>query len=564
VLDQVEGKLDLTYRELGRQNLKNIAKPIEVYAVQIDAAAAPGARFLAAANLRQEIRYCRAPDGVRLAYATAGTGPPLLRSAHWLGHLEYDWELPLHRQFLLGLATDHALIRYDARGNGLSDWDVHEVSLDAWVSDMETVADAAGLGRFPLVGFSQGCAVSIAYAARHPERVSHLILFGGFSLGSNARPDLTMADRERFAAVKTLVRQGWGVGLPTPLWRFADGSSVNKIANVENVVCSVETMARHPEVYHYTKPGAFEGIISSQTLWCSHYREMICDEHKIADKNEIELAREPLIAAIAPLMDAIIENNENQKFNRTMRRSWRKLGGGSRTARDLVNSLYGATYDGKAVYSSLDPYLFSFSTHADDTAYEREHGVRSQWDRYTGGDGFCLVFDLREVAEMLKQEGQARYWAWLTLDPVRYTDTPIENLFPDMVSGLADILRQVILGVKTPEAATKEFLRGTTLLKDANYTSEREVRIVAIPGTRSLAHTAKEFPREFDATQPLPEIGTRPEPHSDKHYIALFSGLNLRLPIRRVIVGPGARQKERAERARLMVANIPVTVSRCP
>jgi class 3 adenylate cyclase/pimeloyl-ACP methyl ester carboxylesterase len=214
VLDQVEGKLHLTYRELGRQNLKNIAKPIEVYAIQIGAAVAPGVRFLAAANLKQEIRYCRAPDGVRLAYATAGSGPPLLKSAHWLGHLEYDWELPLHRQFLLGLATDHALIRYDARGNGLSDWDVQEVSLNAWVSDMETVADAAGLRRFPLVGFSQGCAVSIAYAARHPERVSHLILFGGFAVGNNRRPNLTATDRERFAAVKTLVRQGWGADNP--------------------------------------------------------------------------------------------------------------------------------------------------------------------------------------------------------------------------------------------------------------------------------------------------------------------------------------------------------------
>ena len=222
---------------------------------------------------------------------------------------------------------------------------------------------------------------------------------------------------------------------------------MNKIANVENVICSAETMARHPEVYHYTKPGAFEGIISSRTLWCSHYREMICDEHKMADKNEIELAREPLIAPIAPLMDAIIENNESQKFNRAMRRSWHKLTGGRQTARDLVNSLYGATYDGKAVYSSLDPYLFSFSTHADDTAYEREHGVRSQWDRYTGGEGYCLVFDLGKVADMLKQEGQARYWAWLTLDPVRYANTPIENLFPELVSGLADILRQVLLGV---------------------------------------------------------------------------------------------------------------------
>jgi class 3 adenylate cyclase/pimeloyl-ACP methyl ester carboxylesterase len=214
VLDQIEGKLDLNFRELGRQNLKNIAKPVEVYAIQLHGAVSPGSRFLAAADLKQEIRYCKAPDGVRLAYATAGSGPPMLRSAHWLGHLKYDWELPILQHFLLRLAKDHALVRYDARGNGLSDWDVHEISLDAWVSDMETVADAAGLDRFPLLGFSQGCLVSVAYAVRHPERVSHLILYGGFAVGANKRPNVTAADRERFAAMKTLVKQGWGADNP--------------------------------------------------------------------------------------------------------------------------------------------------------------------------------------------------------------------------------------------------------------------------------------------------------------------------------------------------------------
>jgi class 3 adenylate cyclase/pimeloyl-ACP methyl ester carboxylesterase len=214
VLDQIEGKLDLSYRELGRQNLKNIAKPVEAYAIQVEDAPRPGASFLAGANLKQEIRYCRAPDGVRLAYATAGSGPPLLLSAHWLAHLEYDWDLPLRRKFLVGLATDHTLVRYDARGNGLSDWDVDEISVDAWVSDMETVADAAGLERFPLVGFSQGCAVAIAYAARHPERVSRLILYGGFAIGYLSRPNITAAELNSFAALKTLVQQGWGADNP--------------------------------------------------------------------------------------------------------------------------------------------------------------------------------------------------------------------------------------------------------------------------------------------------------------------------------------------------------------
>lgn len=215
VLDQIEGKVPVSCRELGRQNLKNIARPVEVYAINLNHAAPPGTSFLAAANLHQKIRYCHASDGVRLAYATVGSGPPLMKSAHWLGHLEYDWEIPIFRHLLLRLANDHTLVRYDARGNGLSDWDVSSLSLDAWVSDMEAVADAAGLTRFPLFGFSQGCAVSIAFAARHPDRVSHLILYGSFAVGSNKRPNLTAADHERFAAMKTLMKLGWGSDDPT-------------------------------------------------------------------------------------------------------------------------------------------------------------------------------------------------------------------------------------------------------------------------------------------------------------------------------------------------------------
>jgi hypothetical protein len=327
--------------------------------------------------------------------------------------------------------------------------------------------------------------------------------------------------------------------------------AVNKIANIENVVCSAETMARHPELYHYTKPAAFEGILSSQTLWCSHYRAM-------TDDKEIRLARELLQAAVAPRMNAIIA----ERFNRKIRRTWDASGGGDQTARDLVNSLYGATFDGEAVYSALAPYLFSFSTHADDTAFAREHGVRSQWESYAGPEGYCLVFDVGKIADMLKQEGNARYWAWLMIEPVRYADRPIEEIFPELVSGLAETLRQFLLGVREPEAAAREFLIGTTLLKGADYKAEREVRIVAIPGTAKLArHAAKEYPREFDAKAPLPEVRMRPD--SRKRYVALFDGMGVRLPINRVIVGPGPRQDERAERARSMSADIPVTISRC-
>jgi len=162
-----------------------------------------------AAGPRQQIRYCRAADGARLAYAQVGTGPRLLKAANYLNHLEYDWESPVTRHMLHGLARHFTLVRYDARGNGLSDWDVADVSFDAWVSDLETIADAVGWDRFPLMGMSQGCAISIAYAVRHPERVSHLILYGSFARGRMIRAT-SDEQREKIRAMETLVRLGWG------------------------------------------------------------------------------------------------------------------------------------------------------------------------------------------------------------------------------------------------------------------------------------------------------------------------------------------------------------------
>ncbi len=159
--------------------------------------------------VRQEINYCRAPDGVRLALARVGHGPRLLKAANYLNHLEYDWECPVTRHLLHGLARHFTLVRYDARGNGLSDWDAPNVSFETWISDLETVADAVGWKRFPLIGMSQGCAISIAYAVKHPERVSHLILYGSFARGRLVRAT-SDEQREKIKAMETLVRLGWG------------------------------------------------------------------------------------------------------------------------------------------------------------------------------------------------------------------------------------------------------------------------------------------------------------------------------------------------------------------
>jgi pimeloyl-ACP methyl ester carboxylesterase/DNA-binding winged helix-turn-helix (wHTH) protein len=163
-------------------------------------------------KLHQDVHFCTASDGVRIAYAEVGQGPPLLKAANWLNHLEYDWESPVWSPFLQALAAEHRLIRYDARGNGLSDWEVEDLSLEAFVRDLESVVEAAGLSRFALLGMSQGCAVSIAYAVRHPEGVSHLVLYGGFARGRCKRG--LPQDIEGSDAVVTLIRQGWGQDNP--------------------------------------------------------------------------------------------------------------------------------------------------------------------------------------------------------------------------------------------------------------------------------------------------------------------------------------------------------------
>ncbi len=169
---------------------------------------APVAARSSSADLRQDVQFCTAWDGVRIAYAGVGEGQPLVKCANWLNHLEYDWQSPVWSPLLKALAGRYRLIRYDERGNGLSDWEVDDISLEAFVRDLECIADTNGLGKFALLGISQGCAVSIAYAVRHPERVSHLVLYGGYARGRRQRGQREAV--EQADALETLVRHGWG------------------------------------------------------------------------------------------------------------------------------------------------------------------------------------------------------------------------------------------------------------------------------------------------------------------------------------------------------------------
>lgn len=158
---------------------------------------------------QQRLRFCTAADGVRIAIAAIGSGPPLVRAAHWLSHVEHDLASPVWRPWLTELSRDHTYIRYDERGCGLSDAEVDDFSLDAWVGDLEAVVDCLGLDRFPLIGMSQGGAVAIAYAVRHPDKVSQLVLHGAYARGSLRRATSDAARLEAETLVN-LIRVGWG------------------------------------------------------------------------------------------------------------------------------------------------------------------------------------------------------------------------------------------------------------------------------------------------------------------------------------------------------------------
>ena len=178
---------------------------------------------------RQKIHFCKARDGVRIAYASVGEGPTIVKAANWLTHLEHDWDAPIWSPLFRDLAFDHQFVRYDERGNGLSDWEVDDISFNTFVTDLESVVDACGVKQFSLLGISQGAAVSIEYAVRYPERVKHLILFGGYAAGW--RIGATEAVTREREAVMTLTASGWGQD--NPAYRQIFSSTFMPSANTD-------------------------------------------------------------------------------------------------------------------------------------------------------------------------------------------------------------------------------------------------------------------------------------------------------------------------------------------
>jgi DNA-binding winged helix-turn-helix (wHTH) protein/pimeloyl-ACP methyl ester carboxylesterase len=203
-------------RATGQQYIETVPRVGYRFAAGVEATVvrarpSPASRS-ALAKARQEIRYCTTSDGVRLAYAITGSGPPLVKASNWLTHLDFEWGSPIWRHWYAELAQHHRLVRYDERGNGMSQRDVPDVSFDTWVRDLETVVDAAGLDRFPLLGISRGGPIAIAYAVKHPARVTQLVLYGAFAVG--LKHVGTPQELEARRALASLLRLGWGLNNP--------------------------------------------------------------------------------------------------------------------------------------------------------------------------------------------------------------------------------------------------------------------------------------------------------------------------------------------------------------
>lgn len=203
----------------------------------------------AAPSPKQEISFCRSSDGVSIACATVGAGPPLLKAANWLTHVEHDWDSPAWKPFLHWLAERHRLIRYDGRGTGLSDRDVSDISFEAFRQDFDAVVNAANIERFAVLGISQAAAVAIDYAARHPERVSKLVLLGAYAQGRKRRG--SESEAEKAETFLSMLRQGWGDENSAFMRAFASmfipsGSpeQIKWVADLQRVTTSAENALR--------------------------------------------------------------------------------------------------------------------------------------------------------------------------------------------------------------------------------------------------------------------------------------------------------------------------------
>jgi hypothetical protein len=305
---------------------------------------------------------------------------------------------------------------------------------------------------------------------------------------------------------------------------------------------------KHPELFHYTKMGGFEGIMASQTLWATHFKGL-------NDTSEVSLLRAPLKAALARRCAAYLQ--ERQK--RSMSFTARVLDHGGREfvaaglAESMVTALYKVTYGHHTKLQFGAPYITSFTTHT--TNYERQHGLLSQWRDY-GREGYCIVFDTSALSEMLMTDFDHAYFVHLNLAEAIYAleEFDIEEKFGALLTRCEQYIGEVLNNGQASEMIEDgfaPFAAATTLFKHQGFREENEVRIVAIPGTQYLSEKTKaQFPAFVERPIVEPHKSTRADGKTIRQHITLLSHAGGHLPIMRIIVGPGPDQAGRAAHAR--------------
>lgn len=259
------------FEELGPQRLKHVPKLVRAFIVS-DSETKPSSEQSGPKLIDQSaVRYVASKDGVGIAYADVGDGYPLVFSGSWMTHLEQDWQNPMARHFLTHLSRDFRVIRYDQRGIGMSDWENVEFSIDRVVDDLECVIDSYDFDRVAILGASQGACIAISYAVRHPERVSHLVLHGGYARGRRRRND--PAAEAQSEALATLIRQGWASTNPafrqmltTMYMPDATPEEASWFNNFQRTSSTAENMGKVREMYDEMDISALLDQVRTPTL----------------------------------------------------------------------------------------------------------------------------------------------------------------------------------------------------------------------------------------------------------------------------------------------------------
>jgi hypothetical protein len=339
--------------------------------------------------------------------------------------------------------------------------------------------------------------------------------------------------------------------------------SKTKIATAELTVTSAEVIAVHPELHHYTNLGGLRGIVENQTLWATHYQDL-------NDATEVIHLKKALITILSARFYSLLE--KVQEHSPETRHAIEETGGlvesSHGVARDLIASLYKVTFEDAHEWA-LAPFITSFCSHPAGS-YEQNNGLLSQWRGYAGSGGFAIVFDTYGLATMLGQEFDSYYYPHINLLPATYAtdDVDVAAMLPDFLQKCDELIAGIIDRRPIQDAMEVLFtplVSTATSYKHQGFIEEREVRIVALPGTRPLLdQVRREYPEHRDV--PLKKISTFEKADGrQKRYIALFDKRSEALPIKRIILGPGSIQVGYRDLVQKLVgSSVPVVSSETP